>query len=291
MRNRSTTPAESPALSPKKSPTIPEKDSQAAIAARIKSILRKTLLASPDFPRFYADVVISSAPNSKLAKVLRDHYHRIVGTHMPIHTNVQSCTHIKVTGVRCGSPALRGEQFCYFHQRMVRGVRTPPQARLHPIALIEDEESIQAALMEVINALMRNTIDLKRATLILRALHIAVKNAQRARFNYSRTEAVSEIPEYTQPAEAHPKTEFDFPSTAAPKTNDEEVARREATDFRETFRAGGEALASQSAQAKQRLAEVLKTIHHPTTPPRKPPATVKEVPAAKQRKIAAHSLP
>ena len=66
---------------------------------------------------------------------------------------IQSCTHIKVTGVRCGSPALRGEQFCYFHQRMVRGVRTPPQARLHPIALIEDEESIQAALMEVINAL------------------------------------------------------------------------------------------------------------------------------------------
>jgi hypothetical protein len=66
---------------------------------------------------------------------------------------------------------MRGEQFCYFHQRMIRGVRTPPQARLHPIALIEDQESLQVALMEVINALMRNSIDLKRATLILRALH------------------------------------------------------------------------------------------------------------------------
>ena len=87
---------------------------------------------------------------------------------MPVHPNVKVCTHIKVTGIRCGSPALRGEQFCYFHQRMMRGVATPPNARLHPIALIENEEAIQASLMEVINALARNTIDLHRAQLILR---------------------------------------------------------------------------------------------------------------------------
>jgi hypothetical protein len=79
---------------------------------------------------------------------------------------------------------------------MHRGVRTPPRARLHPIALIEDEESIQAALMEVINALMRNTIDLKRAALILRALHIAVKNASRVKFNVNTSEMVKDIPDY-----------------------------------------------------------------------------------------------
>ena len=71
---------------------------------------------------------------------------------MPVHSNVRICTHIKVTGVRCGSPALRGEQFCYFHKRMVRGVSTPPNSRVHPIALIENEEAIQASPMEVINA-------------------------------------------------------------------------------------------------------------------------------------------
>ena len=113
--------------------------------------------------------------------------------------NTRTCTHIKVTGVRCGSPALTGESFCYFHQNVHRGVRKPPQARLHPIALIEDEESIQAALMEVINALMRNTIDLKRATLILRALHIAVKNAARVKFGISANSMVREIPDYPEP--------------------------------------------------------------------------------------------
>jgi hypothetical protein len=51
---------------------------------------------------------------------------------MPLHPNVKVCTHLKVTGVRCGSPALRGEQFCYLHERMTRGVQVPPNARLPP---------------------------------------------------------------------------------------------------------------------------------------------------------------
>jgi hypothetical protein len=120
--------------------------------------------------------------------------------------NNGTCTHIKVTGVRCGSPALRGEQFCYFHQNAHRSVRRPKQSRLHPIALIEDEESIQYALMEVINALMRNTIDLKRATLILRALHIAVKNASRVKYGIQGKSAVTKIPEYAPPSA---ETDFD----------------------------------------------------------------------------------
>ena len=117
--------------------------------------------------------------------------------------NSKTCTHIKISGVRCGSPSLRGERFCYYHQRMHRGVRTPPQSRLHPIACIEDKESIQAALAEVINALLRNTIDLKRATLILRALHIAVKNDARASVRVSEREMVKEVPQYDETAPSY----------------------------------------------------------------------------------------
>jgi len=79
---------------------------------------------------------------------------------------------------------------------MIRGVRTPPKSRLHPIALIEDEEGIQASLMEVINALVRNTIDFRRAQLILRALHIAVKNSPRVHFRVHGAEMVHEVPNY-----------------------------------------------------------------------------------------------
>src|ERR1700736_4037830 len=121
----------------KNSPSIPQAHEASARAARVKSSVRKILLASPLFPRLYADVVISSAPNSHEAKILARNYKKIVErtnlakinaanhdktnnektnpnttdrTNMPVQPSVRVCTHIKVTGVRCGSPALRGEQ-------------------------------------------------------------------------------------------------------------------------------------------------------------------------------------
>src|SRR3954451_3198848 len=165
----------------------------------INSIVRKTLLATPEFPRLYADMVLATRPNSHEAKILRPQYQKILDR-INLMENRKTCTHIKVSGVRCGSPSLRGEQFCYYHQRMHCGVRTPRQSRLHPLACIEDKESIQSALMEVMNALLRNTIDMKRATLILRALHIAVKNAGRAGFKAHPSSMVKEVPEFDEAA-------------------------------------------------------------------------------------------
>jgi hypothetical protein len=120
---------------------------------------------------------------------------------MSLNPNVKICTHIKVTGIRCGSPALRGEKFCYFHERMIRGVPTPPKARIHPMALLENEEAIQVALMETINAIVRNQIDMQRASLIIRALSIAVRNSRRVRFDRCESEMIRKLPEL-EPAEA-----------------------------------------------------------------------------------------
>ena len=123
---------------------------------------------------------------------------------MPRHPNVKICTHVKATGHPCGSPALTGERFCYFHQRMIRGVPTPPKQRIHPMALIENEEGIQVALMETINAIVRNTIDLKRASLILRALAIATHSARRVRFDRQESDMVRAIPDYPPAPEVKP---------------------------------------------------------------------------------------
>lgn len=186
-----------------RTPWIPESKLPPLPENSINSHVRKILLRSPMFPRFYADMVISSAPNSHEAKILAANYQKIIDRiNMP---NSKSCTHIKVTGIRCGSPALRGEQFCYFHQHAHRGVRKPAQSRLHPVAILEDEESIQSSLMEVVNGLIRNTIDLKRAELILRALHIAVKNARRVKFAFGATDMVKEVPDYPEPPATEPE--------------------------------------------------------------------------------------
>lgn len=192
-------------------PWIPESKLPPLPENSINSHVRKILLRSPMFPRFYADTVIASAPNSHEAKILAANYQKMIDRINM--SNPKSCTHIKVTGIPCGSPPLRGEQFCYFHQHAHRGVRKPPQSRLHPIAIFEDEESIQASLMEVVNALMRNTIDMKRAELILRALHIAVKNARRVKFAASSANMIKEVPDYAPPNVG----------TAAPEVSDRSV--------------------------------------------------------------------
>jgi len=178
---------------------VPDRDHDlTTLRADLKSLVLKNLLTSPFLTRFYVDHVISNFPNSNAARILAPNYQKILNRiTMP---NPKSCTHIKVTGVRCESPALRGEQFCYFHQHAHRGVRRPPRSRLHPMALIESQESIQASLMEVINGLLRNTLDAKRAELILRALHIAVKNARNVKFDNEVYPKVREVPEYAEPA-------------------------------------------------------------------------------------------
>jgi hypothetical protein len=189
---------------PAESPNFPNRATHhrdhdlTTLRADLKSLVLKNLLASPFLTRFYVDHVISNFPNSNVARILAPNYQKIIDRiTMP---NPRSCTHIKVTGVRCESPALRGEQFCYFHQHAHRGVRRPPRSRLHPMALIESQESIQASLMEVINGLLRNTLDAKRAELILRALHIAVKNARNVKFDNEVYPKVREVPEYAEPA-------------------------------------------------------------------------------------------
>jgi len=122
---------------------------------------------------------------------------------LPAHPNVRKCTHIKVTGQQCGSPALRGEFFCYFHTRVIKGVQQRVDMQLHSTALLEDCEAIQLSIMHVVDGLVKGTLDRPRARLILQALHIAARNAKNVRFDdcyYGETEQkmVREIPNYAR---------------------------------------------------------------------------------------------
>src|SRR5271166_6951666 len=115
------------------------------LQAIAKSHLLNIFHANPWLSRFYADSLDLLAANSNQINNLQTRSELFFNpdpkgrTPMSQNKNTRTCTHIKVNGVPCGSPALRGEAFCYFHQRMIRGVATPPKSRLHPIAQIEDE--------------------------------------------------------------------------------------------------------------------------------------------------------
>ncbi len=114
----------------------------------------------------------------------------------------RSCTHIKVAGQRCGSPALRREFFCYFHTRVIKGVQQRVDMRLDSMALLEDCESIQLSLMRVVDGLLKGTLDPTRARLIIQALRIAARNAKNVRFEAryedQKQSMVREVPDYAR---------------------------------------------------------------------------------------------
>jgi hypothetical protein len=115
---------------------------------------------------------------------------------MPLHPNVRRCTHIQITGHRCGSPALKQEYFCYFHTRMIKGVQTRVDSQIHPVALIESAEAIQAAIMHTIDAVLKGTLDNKRANIVLKALYIAVRNSRNVYFHLHQDDMIREVPNY-----------------------------------------------------------------------------------------------
>jgi hypothetical protein len=177
---------------------------------------------------------------------------------MAVKSHPSACTHIKVNGIRCDSPALRNEVFCYFHQRMIRGVRTPPKSRLHPIAMLENQESIQAALMEIVNALVRNQIDVPRARLVLRALSIAARHAGKARFDCFQHDMVKEVPEYpAAPPATGPFAIATAQAAALATTNTPPKEESEVERFNSAFQPSPENIR------------------------RKPPASVKSVPRSR----------
>ncbi len=121
---------------------------------------------------------------------------------IPLRKRPRHCTHIKVTGQQCGSPALRGEFFCYFHTRIIKGVQQRVDMQLHSMALLEDCESIQLSIMHVVDGLIKGTLDPTRARLIIQALRIAARNAKNVRFDTNRESEkqtmVREVPDYAR---------------------------------------------------------------------------------------------
>jgi hypothetical protein len=95
-----------------------------------------------------------------------------------------------VNGTQCGSPALRRRRHCFFHERIRRerakiAADTSAQ-RGFDLPLLEDANSVQVALMKVIQMLGSGRMDHRTAGLILYALQTASVNLRKAEFEVRR---------------------------------------------------------------------------------------------------------
>jgi hypothetical protein len=104
--------------------------------------------------------------------------------------NAPRCMHVRVNGVRCGSPALRREPFCYFHDRM--NERMPAPA-LPPL---EDAESVQVALMQVLEQVYTGKMLPKQGNSMFYGLQVASANLRHARFRHYASVTVLPIDEH-----------------------------------------------------------------------------------------------
>jgi hypothetical protein len=95
------------------------------------------------------------------------------------------CRHIFTGGKKCQSPALKEQNFCYFHQsnRKRRAPKAqayepyiPPQDATHNLTPLEDDDAIQLALSDVVLALAANRIDPRRAQILIYGLQVASQN-------------------------------------------------------------------------------------------------------------------
>jgi len=107
------------------------------------------------------------------------------------------CRHIFTDGRRCGSPCLRGEEFCYYHHTTRRPVEKCIERNLRMstfvIPLPEDRHAIQASIAEVLQRIATCSIDTKRAGLLLYGLQIASSNLPRVQQAPPETPLLEEI--------------------------------------------------------------------------------------------------
>lgn len=106
------------------------------------------------------------------------------------------CQHLKINGTQCGSPALRRQRFCFFHKRFQdERIKLSTHARSRAAAtfllpVLEDANSIQIALMQVMRLLVSQQMDPKTARLLLYALRTASTNLRETNFKPFRHEVI-----------------------------------------------------------------------------------------------------
>jgi len=108
--------------------------------------------------------------------------------------HIPRCTHIKTNGTQCGSPALRGRRFCFFHknwqgQRIQLNAKLPDNSTF-TLPVLEDADSVQVALMQVMRLILSGQLEPRMAGLLLYALQTASINLRHTKLEPLRRESI-----------------------------------------------------------------------------------------------------
>lgn len=131
-----------------------------------------------------------------------------------IETDLQ-CHHIHApAGNRCGSPAMRGEYYCYHHhlkhaKRAQRRVLIDPEITRMELPVLEDRASIFISLAAVIHRLAENTIDTTRSGQMIYGLQAMLRALPPEPGAPRQTASPSDVEIRTTAATRHPQRSAD----------------------------------------------------------------------------------
>ncbi len=95
---------------------------------------------------------------------------------------IRRCRHVRTNGTQCGSPALKAQELCYYHEQ-----NRPQPVELYlngevyadtqiVLPVFEDAHSIRTVIRQVLQLMLTRRIERKDAGLMLYALQIASGN-------------------------------------------------------------------------------------------------------------------
>jgi len=102
------------------------------------------------------------------------------------------CQHLHDTGYRCGSPALRGQSFCYNHYRHYQP-RFFAGQKGYRIPVLEECSSVELAVREILQGVNDDHLDLAKARVMLYGIQLVAPYSTR-RFYFGPKDVEIELP-------------------------------------------------------------------------------------------------
>ena len=154
------------------------------------------------------------------------------------------CQHIKVSGIQCGSPALRNKTFCFYHQQ-----NRPVTVECYydggyatgeiNLPAFEDAHSIQTVIHQVVQMVLQKRLERKAASLLLYALQLASSNLKRMELEKPQPEqVVTDLEPVLDPHEAWQapiarsgETAGETSASAPPTNRDQKVSEVSGEDL------------------------------------------------------------
>jgi len=145
------------------------------------------------------------------------------------------CRHIFADGRRCGSPALKTQNFCYYHyahrshsvhgyghwrNKYRDGDHFPSEDRLELFDGLDNPTSIQLAIAKVACRIAANTLNPRQARSLLYALQLAANNVRNIKTTENSTVAPDIVEDFTWGHLAELE-----PSRIEPETLDKRLSR------------------------------------------------------------------